>query len=117
MRGGDESVCICVQTDCKTACVLIEVSRDVQRWYSVWRQVHDGTKQEEDRKRIEEERREAEEAGDIDRIVESRAASVAASLGGAGRGRGRGRGTSNLPAWLVKKQQEENEKKDGGLHS
>ena len=47
MRGGDESVCICVQTDCKTACVLIEVSRDVQRWYSVWRQVHDGTKQEE----------------------------------------------------------------------
>lgn len=69
------------------------------------------------RQRIEEERRAAEEAGDIDRIVESRAASVAASLGGAGRGRGRGRGTSNLPAWLVKKQQEENEKKDGGLHS
>lgn len=69
------------------------------------------------RERIEEERRAAEEAGDIDRIVESRAASVAASLGGAGRGRGRGRGTSNLPAWLVKKQQEENEKKDGGLHS
>jgi len=63
------------------------------------------------RERIEEERRAAEEAGDLDRIVESRAVSVAASVGGAGRGRGRGRGTSNLPAWLVKKQQEENEKK------
>lgn len=68
------------------------------------------------RERIEEERRAAEEAGDLDRIVESRAASVAASVGGAGRGRGRGRGTSNLPAWLVKKQQEENEKKNGGLN-
>ena len=63
------------------------------------------------RERIEEERRAADEAGDLDRIVESRAVSVAASVGGAGRGMGRGRGTSNLPAWLVKKQQEENEKK------
>lgn len=63
------------------------------------------------RERIEEERRAAEEAGDLERIVESRAVSVAASVGGAGRGRGRGRGTSNLPAWLVKKQQEENERK------
>ena len=69
------------------------------------------------RERIEEERRAAEEAGDLDRIVESRAVSVAASVGGAGRGRGRGRGTSkNLPAWLVKKQQEENEKNTGGLN-
>lgn len=41
-------------------------------------------------------------SGDLDKIVESD------GLGrGLGRGRGRGRGVSNLPAWLIKKQQEQ----------
>ena len=56
------------------------------------------------RERIELERKAAEEAGDLDRIVESRVGTVIA--GGKGRGRGRG-GSTNLPAWLVKKRQDE----------
>lgn len=57
------------------------------------------------RKKVEEERRRIELSGDVDKIVESRLGGVVGD-GGAGRGRGRGRGMSNLPAWLVKKQQE-----------
>lgn len=71
------------------------------------------------RERIEEERRKAEASGDVDQIVKSRlgpqdgynGAAAAEGTGmGRGRGRGRGRGMTNLPAWLVKKQQEEKEK-------
>ena len=70
------------------------------------------------RERIEEERRKADESGDLDRIVESRVGrgmgvGVGEGMlhGGVGRGRGRGRGgVQNLPAWLVKRQQEEREK-------
>mmetsp|Transcript_47978 Transcript_47978/g.144973 ORF Transcript_47978/g.144973 Transcript_47978/m.144973 type:complete len:455 (-) Transcript_47978:173-1537(-) len=71
------------------------------------------------RERIEEERRKAEATGDVDKIVESRLGPQGGGMGVAatessglerGRGRGRGRGMANLPAWLVKKQQEEKEK-------
>ena len=61
---------------------------------------------------IEDERRKALESGNVDKIIESRApkgVGVGNDLAATamGRGRGRGRGLSNLPAWLVKKQQEE----------
>ncbi|KAL3780175.1 hypothetical protein HJC23_013983 [Cyclotella cryptica] len=69
------------------------------------------------RKKVEEERRRIELSGDVDKIVESRLGGVVGEAG-AGRGRGRGRGMSNLPAWLVKKQQEKElgaaEKKEDG---
>ena len=69
--------------------------------------------QEKMRKKIEEERKKMLESGDLDKIVESQGEGVTAgsARGGAGRGRGRGRGLSNLPAWLLKQQQEQ---KDGG---
>ena len=73
--------------------------------------------QEKLRKKIEEERKKLLESGDVDKIVES-ASSGAAGAGGAGRGRGRGRGgVSNLPAWLLKKQQEQREAEGKGLIS
>ena len=56
------------------------------------------------RKKIEEERKKILESGDFNKIVESQASRE--GVGGAGRGRGRGR-VANLPAWLVKKQQEQ----------
>eukprot|EP00985_Skeletonema_marinoi_P005076 scaffold2191_cov92-Skeletonema_marinoi.AAC.9 len=62
------------------------------------------------RKKIEEERRKIESSGDVNRIVEMRAGLDGGNvngMGGAGRGRGRGRGVQNLPAWLIKKQQEQ----------
>mmetsp|Transcript_15938 Transcript_15938/g.34719 ORF Transcript_15938/g.34719 Transcript_15938/m.34719 type:complete len:80 (-) Transcript_15938:128-367(-) len=55
------------------------------------------------------------ESGDLDKLVESHAgggdaASVEATRTSGGvSGRGRGRGVANLPAWLVKKQQEQKE--------
>ncbi len=60
------------------------------------------------RSHIESERQKALASGDVDRIIESRSSgTVGDGVGmGMGRGRGRGRGMSNLPAWLVKKQQE-----------
>ena len=83
------------------------------------------------RERIEEERKKAEQSGDISKIIESRQ-NPAFPAQGMGKfltdtcvnmipivsnkylitkiihiGRGRGRGMSNLPAWLVKKQEEE----------
>jgi len=62
--------------------------------------------QEKMRKKIEEERKKILESGDFNKIVESQASREGA--GGVGRGRGRGRGVANnLPAWLVKKQQEQ----------
>ena len=62
--------------------------------------------QEKMRKKIEEERKKILESGDFNKIVESQASREGG--GGAGRGRGRGRGrVANLPAWLVKKQQEQ----------
>lgn len=61
--------------------------------------------QEKLRKKIQEERKKILDSGDLDKIVD-----VAVGVtGGAGRGRGRGRGVSNLPAWLLKKQQEQKE--------
>lgn len=80
--------------------------------------------QEKLRKKIEEERRKIDESGDLDRMVESRfgsggvvgegAAHSSATAEG-GRGRGRGRGMSNLPAWLLKKQQAEREARGEGI--
>ena len=61
------------------------------------------------RKTIEEERRKILETGDVDKIISLEKNKSADLAGGAGRGRGRGRGLSNLPAWLLKKQQEQSE--------
>ncbi|GFH47333.1 hypothetical protein CTEN210_03808 [Chaetoceros tenuissimus] len=58
------------------------------------------------REHIESERQKALESGDVDKIIESRMGQIQS----AGMGRGRGRGLNNLPAWLVKKQQEEKNK-------
>ena len=52
------------------------------------------------RKKIEEERKKILQSGDLTKIADGAGA-------GRGRGRGRGRGASNLPAWLIKKQQEQ----------
>jgi len=65
--------------------------------------------QEKLRKTIEEERRKILQTGDVDKIISLEKNKSADLAGGAGRGRGRGRGLSNLPAWLLKKQQEQNE--------
>ena len=61
------------------------------------------------RDQIEDERQKAIDSGDVGKIIESRLKNVmdGVGLGGMGRGRGRGRGLNNLPAWLVKKQQEQ----------
>ena len=61
------------------------------------------------RDQIEDERQKAIASGDVSKIIESRLknATEGAASGGMGRGRGRGRGLNNLPAWLVKKQQEQ----------
>jgi len=61
------------------------------------------------RDQIEDERQKALASGDVGKIIESRLKNGmdGAALGGMGRGRGRGRGLNNLPAWLVKKQQEQ----------
>lgn len=71
--------------------------------------------QEKLRKKIEEERRKIESSGDVNKIVESRMTMVGSdsttSAGVGGGGRGRGRRVQNLPAWLVKKQQEEEQQK------
>ncbi len=58
------------------------------------------------REQIEEERKKVLESGDVDKIIESRTDGSGGGIVGRGRGRGRGRGMSNLPAWLIKKQQE-----------
>jgi hypothetical protein len=71
--------------------------------------------QEKLRKKIEEERRKIESSGDVNKIVESRmmmgGSDSTNSAGAGGGGRGRGRRVQNLPAWLVKKQQEEEQQK------
>lgn len=71
--------------------------------------------QEKLRKKIEEERRKIESSGDANKIVESRmmmgGSDSTNSAGVGGGGRGRGRRVQNLPAWLVKKQQEEEQQK------
>jgi hypothetical protein len=64
------------------------------------------------REQIEEERRKALDSGDVNKIIESRLAKPMEKAVTNGIGRGRGRGLSNLPAWLVKKQQEENQSTD-----
>eukprot|EP00557_Chaetoceros_sp_GSL56_P002948 CAMPEP_0176487448 /NCGR_PEP_ID=MMETSP0200_2-20121128/6137_1 /TAXON_ID=947934 /ORGANISM="Chaetoceros sp., Strain GSL56" /LENGTH=287 /DNA_ID=CAMNT_0017884277 /DNA_START=64 /DNA_END=927 /DNA_ORIENTATION=- len=61
------------------------------------------------REQIEEERRKALDSGDAKKIIESRLTTPVENTMISGIGRGRGRGLSNLPAWLVKKQQEENQ--------
>ena len=75
------------------------------------------------REKIEEERKKVEATGDYQKIVENRMKTTMGDRGerdqrsfvnadapnigmGRGRGRGRGRGISNLPAWLIKKQEE-----------
>mmetsp|Transcript_23970 Transcript_23970/g.42908 ORF Transcript_23970/g.42908 Transcript_23970/m.42908 type:complete len:333 (+) Transcript_23970:231-1229(+) len=76
--------------------------------------------QEKLRKKIEEERKKMLQSGELNKFVEShgggdhQAAYAVAVAGGAvvmgasvGRGRGRGRGVANLPAWLVRQQQQE----------
>lgn len=56
------------------------------------------------RKKIEDERKKLLESGDFSKIVEqSRGDREGVAVGG-GTGNGRGRGVTNLPAWLVKKQ-------------
>ena len=71
--------------------------------------------QEKLRKKIEEERRKIESSGDVNKIMESRmmmgGSDGTNSAGVGGGGRGRGRRVQNLPAWLVKKQQEEEQQK------
>lgn len=83
--------------------------------------------QEKLRKKIEEERKKILESGNftnLDKFVESSHAAggitgrgggdgMAGTMGGAGRGRGRGRNVNNLPAWLVKKQQEQKDNAQG----
>lgn len=54
------------------------------------------------REQLEQERQAVEATGDVKQIVQHR---VERSMAG-GAGRGRGRGVSNLPAWLVQKQQD-----------
>lgn len=54
------------------------------------------------REQLEQERQAIEATGDVKQIVQHR---VERSMAG-GAGRGRGRGVSNLPAWLVQKQQD-----------
>lgn len=61
--------------------------------------------QERLRQKVREERERIEREGDVNKIVESRLSGVGGE--GVGRGRGRGRGVSNLPAWLMKKREEE----------
>eukprot|EP00550_Attheya_septentrionalis_P013505 CAMPEP_0198304514 /NCGR_PEP_ID=MMETSP1449-20131203/57442_1 /TAXON_ID=420275 /ORGANISM="Attheya septentrionalis, Strain CCMP2084" /LENGTH=383 /DNA_ID=CAMNT_0044007039 /DNA_START=73 /DNA_END=1224 /DNA_ORIENTATION=+ len=56
--------------------------------------------QEQMRRQIELERSKIDATGNVEQMVASR-------IQTSGQGRGRGRGLSNLPAWLVKKQQEE----------
>lgn len=61
------------------------------------------------RKKVEEERKKLLESGDFSKIVEkSRGDREGVAVGG-GKGNGRGRGVTNLPAWLVKKQDEQKE--------
>ena len=60
------------------------------------------------RKRIEEERKIANATGDVDQIIslrEKQQQRLENESGGIGRGRGRG--VSNLPAWVLKRQQEQ----------
>lgn len=57
------------------------------------------------REQIEEERKKALDSGDVNKIIESRLTNPTGNV--VTGGRGRGRGLNNLPAWLVKKQQEE----------
>ena len=70
------------------------------------------------REKIEEERKKVEATGDYQKIVENRIKTAIGDtdsnniidnnrMEGRGRGRGIGRGVSNLPAWLIKKQEED----------
>eukprot|EP01083_Nonionella_stella_P073326 198195_1 len=63
------------------------------------------------RSQIEEERQRAIKTGNYDKMVGDDEASRMGR--GRGAGRGRGRGMSNLPAWLVKKQQEKKHNDSG----
>jgi len=69
--------------------------------------------QQQLREHIEEERKKILESGDINRIIESRGDVDGGNSGAVvrdaivGRGRGRGRGMTNLPAWLIQKQKEQ----------
>lgn len=76
--------------------------------------------QEKLRKKIEEERKKILESGNftnLDKFVgitgRGGGDGMAGIMGGAGRGRGRGRSVNNLPAWLVKKQQEQKDNAQG----
>jgi len=78
--------------------------------------------QENLRKKIEDKRKKLLESGNFQGLVEEEMSSrrnetdVSRGSGGAGMGRGRGRGVMNLPAWLVKKQEEQqNEPKPEAL--
>lgn len=61
------------------------------------------------RQRLEKEREELQLTGDYTKILEASSNEVVAVASSGGMGRGRGRGVSNLPAWLVEKQQKEAE--------
>ena len=69
--------------------------------------------QENLRKKIEDKRKKLLESGNFQGLVEEEMSSrrneadVGRGSGGTGMGRGRGRGVMNLPAWLVKKQEEQ----------
>jgi len=59
------------------------------------------------RDQIEDERQKAIASGDVGKIIESRLKNATEGAMPEGMGRGRGRGLNNLPAWLVKKQKEQ----------
>ena len=84
-----------------------QVRRDMQR--SALQRLD---QQEKLRRKIEEERKKMLESGDFRKIVERSRDGDGVTAGGAAggaAGRGRGRGVTNLPAWLVKKQEEQKE--------
>jgi hypothetical protein len=64
------------------------------------------------RKKVEEERKKLLESGDFSKIVEKSRGDREGAAVGRGVGKGRGRGVTNLPAWLVKKQDEQKEEMD-----
>lgn len=64
------------------------------------------------RKKVEDERKKLLESGEFSKIVEKSRGDREGVAVGRGKGNGRGRGVTNLPAWLVKKQDEQKEEMD-----
>ena len=64
------------------------------------------------RQKVEDERKKLLESGEFSKIVEKSRGDREDVAVGRGTGNGRGRGVTNLPAWLVKKQDEQKEEMD-----